>query len=227
MNPKPAQARSGSEQNRGTSPVHLFGIARAALVFDTSRDQQIRKAGNQPDVACCNSKERTGTIGNCQHVDLGGTESYRESKGYRPGTRAVTAETPWGLFGLTTCYDMRFPALYRSLAEAGATILTAPSAFTVPTGRAHWEVLLRARAIETGSFVIAAAQWGTHAATRGRVRETWGHSLVVGPWGEVLADAREGTGATLVEINPTEAAEARAKIPALANARDFVLAEPN
>lgn len=160
-------------------------------------------------------------------VELGGQESYRESKGYRPGTQAITAHTPWGLFGLTTCYDMRFPALYRSLAEAGATILTAPSAFTVPTGRAHWEVLLRARAIETGSFVIAAAQWGTHAATRGRVRETWGHSLVVAPWGEVIADAGEGTGATLVEIDPGQAAEARAKIPALANARDFVLAEPN
>ena len=154
-------------------------------------------------------------------VDLGETESYRESKGYRPGEKAVTAGTPWGTFGLTTCYDMRFPVLYRRLAEAGATILTAPSAFTVPTGKAHWETLLRARAIETGSFVIAAAQWGTHEATRGRVRETYGHSLVVGPWGEVLADAGDGVGVTVVEIDPTEAEAARAKIPALANARAF------
>ncbi len=154
-------------------------------------------------------------------VELGGGESYRESKGYRPGETAVVAETPWGRIGLTTCYDMRFPALYRALAEAGAVILTVPSAFTVPTGRAHWEVLLRARAIETGSFVIAAAQWGTHAATRGRVRETWGHSLAVDPWGEVIADAGDGSGLTLVEIDPSEAPTARAKIPALANARAF------
>jgi len=154
-------------------------------------------------------------------VDLGEGESYRESKGYRPGERAVLATTPWGLFGLTTCYDMRFPALYRGLAKAGAVILTVPSAFTAPTGRAHWEVLLRARAIETGSFVLAAAQWGTHEATRGRVRQTYGHSLAVNPWGEVIADAGEGTGVTLVEIDQAEAAAARGKIPALANARDF------
>lgn len=154
-------------------------------------------------------------------VELGGEESYRESKGYRPGNRAATADTPWGTIGLTTCYDMRFPALYRALASAGATILTAPSAFTVPTGRAHWEVLLRARAIETGSFVIAAAQWGTHSATRGRVRETWGHSLVIDPWGKVIADAGEGAGVTMAEIDPAKAVDARGKIPALANARDF------
>ncbi len=98
-------------------------------------------------------------------VELGDGESYRESKGYRPGEQAVTAGTPWGRLGLTTCYDMRFPALYRALAEAGAAILTVPSAFTVTTGPAHWEVLLRARAIETGSFVLAAAQWGNHAAS--------------------------------------------------------------
>ncbi len=154
-------------------------------------------------------------------VDLGGAESYRESKGYRPGNRAVTAATPWAMFGLTTCYDMRFPALYRSLAESGATILTAPSAFTVPTGKAHWEVLLRARAIETGSFVIAAAQWGTHQATRGRVRETYGHSLLIDPWGKVLANGGEGEGVTLAKIDPTEALAARSKIPALENARRF------
>lgn len=154
-------------------------------------------------------------------VELGGEESYRESKGYRPGARAVVAETPMGVIGLTTCYDMRFPALYRALAEAGAAIITVPSAFTVPTGRAHWHVLLRARAIETGCFVLAAAQSGTHSASRGRVRETFGHSLAVSPWGEVLADAGDGTGVTLVDLDLAEVAETRAKIPSLANARSF------
>ena len=154
-------------------------------------------------------------------VELGEGESYRESKGYRPGQRAVTAGTPLGHLGLTICYDMRFPALYRALALKGAEILTAPSAFTVPTGRAHWHVLLRARAIETGSYVLAAAQWGTHAATRGKVRETYGHSLAVGPWGDVIADAGEGTGVTFADLDLDAVAEARRKIPALTNARPF------
>jgi predicted amidohydrolase len=154
-------------------------------------------------------------------VELGGAESYRESKGYRPGTQAVTADTPWGKLGLTICYDMRFPALYHALAANGATIFTVPSAFTVPTGRAHWEVLLRARAIETGSFVLAAAQSGTHTASRGRVRATYGHSLAIGPWGEVLADAGEGVGVTHVTLGLDLVAEARAKIPSLANSKKF------
>jgi predicted amidohydrolase len=154
-------------------------------------------------------------------VELGGEESYRESKGYRPGERAVTADTPWGRMGLTICYDMRFPALYRALAEAGAAILTVPSAFTVPTGRAHWEVLLRARAIETGCFVLAAAQTGSHAASRGRARETWGHSIAIDPWGRVLADAGEVPGVTQMTLDLGAVAETRAKIPSLTNARDF------
>lgn len=154
-------------------------------------------------------------------VEIGAGESYRESKGYRPGEQAVVAETPWGRIGLTVCYDMRFPALYRALAEAGAAILTVPSAFTVPTGRAHWEVLLRARAIETGSFVLAAAQWGRHRASRGRERETYGHSLAVDPWGRVLANAGEGVGVTHVTLDLDRVAEVRAKIPSLANARRF------
>jgi predicted amidohydrolase len=152
---------------------------------------------------------------------LGGEETYRESSGYRPGERAVTAETPWGVLGLTICYDMRFPALYRRLAEAGATLLTAPSAFTVPTGRAHWEVLLRARAIETGAFMLAPAQCGRHPATDGRSRETYGHSIAIDPWGTVLADGGESAGVTLVDLDLAAAAGARAKIPALQNARDF------
>jgi predicted amidohydrolase len=154
-------------------------------------------------------------------VELGDGESYRESKGYRPGNRAVVADAPWGRLGLTVCYDMRFPVLYRALAEAGAAILTVPSAFTVPTGRAHWEPILRARAIETGCFVLAAAQWGRHSASRGRERETYGHSLAVDPWGRVLADAGEGVGVTQVTLDLERVAEARAKIPSLANARNF------
>ncbi len=154
-------------------------------------------------------------------VELGGSESYRESKGYRPGEHAAIADTPWGKLGLTICYDMRFPALYRSLAAAGAVILTVPSAFTVPTGRAHWQVLLRARAIETGCFVLAAAQWGSHAASRGRVRETYGHSIAIDPWGRVLADAGEGVGVTHVTLDLDAVAQTRAKIPSLANARPF------
>jgi len=154
-------------------------------------------------------------------VELGGEESYRESRGYRPGGQAVTADTPWGRLGLTICYDMRFPALYCALAKAGAMILTVPSAFTVPTGQAHWEVLLRARAIETGCFVLAAAQWGTHSASRGRVRQTYGHSIAIDPWGRVLAVAADGAGVTHVALDLDAVAEARAKIPSLANARKF------
>lgn len=154
-------------------------------------------------------------------VELGGAESYRESKGYRPGEAAVIKDTPLGKIGLTICYDMRFPGLYRALAQAGAEILTVPSAFTVPTGKAHWEVLLRARAIETGCFVLAAAQTGTHAATRGRVRETYGHSLAVAPWGEVIADGGADPGVTLVDLDIAEVAKARARVPSLSNGRDF------
>jgi deaminated glutathione amidase len=116
---------------------------------------------------------------------------------------------------------MRFPALYRCLGEAGAAILTVPSAFTVPTGRDHWEVLLRARAIETGCFVLAAAQWGSHRVSRGRARETYGHSIAIDPWGRVLSDAGESVGVTHVTLDLDAVSEARAKIPSLANAREF------
>ena len=163
-------------------------------------------------------------------VELGGEERYRESAGYRPGDRAVGAKIEVdgkeAHLGLTTCYDMRFPHLYRALATSGAEILTVPSAFTVQTGPAHWEVLLRARAIETGCFVLAAAQWGTHAATSGRARETWGHSLAVDPWGRVLADAGEGVGVTLVDLDLGQVREARRRIPSLSNDRPFAEPEP-
>jgi predicted amidohydrolase len=155
-------------------------------------------------------------------VDVSATETWRESAAFRPGERAVVAETPWGGLGMTICYDLRFAALYRALAQAGASILTVPSAFTVPTGRAHWEVLLRARAIETGCFVLAPAQCGTHPAQEGDARrQTWGHSLAVAPWGEVLADGGEAPGVTLVDLDLTAVAEARRRIPALRHDRAF------
>ena len=150
-------------------------------------------------------------------VDVGNGESYRESNGYKPGDYATLASTPWGALGMTICYDMRFPYLYRELAKAGADFLSAPSAFTVPTGRAHWHVLLRARAIETGCFVFAPAQVGEHAEGR----KTYGHSLIVDPWGEVLADGGEEVGVVTAEIDVAKVAEARGKVPSLFNDRDY------
>ncbi len=156
-------------------------------------------------------------------VELGEGESYRESRGFRPGERAVMAATPVAKLGITVCYDLRFPLLYRALAQAGAEVLTIPAAFTVPTGQAHWEVLLRARAIETGCFVLAPAQSGHHAAVEGRRRRTWGHSLAVDPWGHVLADGGEGPGVTLVDLDLERVAAARRSVPSLSGDRGFDL----
>jgi predicted amidohydrolase len=155
-------------------------------------------------------------------VDLGDGETYRESNSYRSGELAVVADLPWGRIGLTICYDLRFPALYRALAEAGASFLAIPSAFTRQTGEAHWHLLLRARAVENGSFVFAAAQGGRHE----NGRETFGHSLVVNPWGRVLAEAGTEPGVIVAEIDPAEVAAARAKIPSLNHGRRFELVEP-
>ena len=154
-------------------------------------------------------------------VQVSETETYRESAGFRPGDRAVLAHTPFGAVGMTVCYDVRFPHLYRRLAQAGAGILTVPSAFSPVTGAAHWEPLLRARAIECGAWVLAPAQTGTHVASRGRPRETHGHSLAVSPWGAVVADAGAAPGVTLVEIDPTAVAEARARVPSLTHDHDI------
>jgi deaminated glutathione amidase len=154
-------------------------------------------------------------------VDLAGGESYRESNAFRPGGRTVLAETPWGVLGMTVCYDLRFPHLYRALAQAGADFLAIPSAFTVPTGRAHWHVLLRARAIENGCFVFAPAQWGEHAEGR----RTYGHSLIVDPWGEVLADAGEGVGTVTARIDPAAIGKARRMVPSLQHDRPFTKPE--
>lgn len=150
-------------------------------------------------------------------VDLAGGERYRESERIVPGERAVAAPTPWGTLGMTICYDVRFPQLYRALAKAGATMFTVPAAFTAQTGRAHWHILNRARAIECGAFVIAAAQCGTHA----QGRKTYGHSLIVDPWGEILAEAGETEGVIVAEIDPAKCGEARQRIPALQHDRAF------
>ena len=155
-------------------------------------------------------------------VTLPGGESYRESSAYAPGERAVVAETPWGGLGLTICYDVRFPTLHGALARAGARILSVPAAFTRPTGIAHWHVLLRARAIETGCFVVAAAQTGVHVDGRA----TFGHSLVVSPWGEVLLDMGEPAGTAVLDLDLAAVDEARGRVPALTHARAFALPEP-
>jgi len=155
-------------------------------------------------------------------VDIGEGENYRESRSYRPGEIAVTTDLPWGRIGLTICYDLRFPALYRALAEAGSSFLAIPSAFTKPTGEAHWHVLNRARAIENGAFVLAAAQGGKHE----NGRETYGHSLVIDPWGHVLAEGGTEPGVVLARIDPAEVAAARGKIPSLQHGRRFEVLEP-
>jgi predicted amidohydrolase len=154
-------------------------------------------------------------------VTVSDSESYRESAGYRPGNAAVTAPTPFGTLGLTICYDVRFPALFIALAKAGASIITVPSAFSQITGAAHWETLLRARAIETGAWIIAAAQTGEHTATRGTPRRTYGHSLVVAPWGEIVADGGTTPGIIPFELDPEAVTQARLRIPSLTHTRAF------
>ena len=154
-------------------------------------------------------------------VDLSGGESYRESSGFRPGGESVLAETPWGVLGMTVCYDLRFPHLYRALAQAGADFLAIPSAFTVPTGKAHWHVLMRARAIENGCYVFAPAQWGEHAEGR----RTYGHSLIVDPWGEVLGDGGDGIGIISARIDVAAVARARRMVPSLKHDRPFTQPE--
>ncbi|MGY9055451.1 MAG: carbon-nitrogen hydrolase family protein [Alphaproteobacteria bacterium] len=154
-------------------------------------------------------------------VDLEGGESYRESATYRPGEQAVVTDLPWGKLGMSICYDMRFPYLYRDLAHAGADFLTVPSAFTRPTGRAHWHVLLRARAIETGCFVFAAAQCGEHFPKR----KTYGHSVIINPWGEVIAEAGDETGFIVADVDTAKIKEARQMVPSLFNDRPYAAPE--
>jgi predicted amidohydrolase len=155
-------------------------------------------------------------------VDLENGESYRESRTFRPGEQAVNADLPWGRLGVTICYDLRFPALYRALAEAGATMLAIPSAFTKQTGEAHWHVLMRARAIENGCFVFAAAQGGRHE----NGRDTFGHSLILDPWGRILAEGGTEPGVVMAEIDLNQVTKARSRIPSLQHGRRFELVEP-
>jgi predicted amidohydrolase len=155
-------------------------------------------------------------------VDLANGETYRESNNYAPGESAVVADLPWGRLGISICYDLRFPALFRALAEAGASYLAIPSAFTKQTGEAHWHVLMRARAIENGCFVFAAAQGGKHE----NGRETFGHSVIVDPWGRVLAEGGNEPGVVMAEIDPAQVAQARARIPSLQHGRRFDLIAP-
>ncbi|WP_394199078.1 carbon-nitrogen hydrolase family protein [Litoreibacter albidus] len=151
-------------------------------------------------------------------IFLDGKPATGESRRYGPGAKAVMAPTPWGDAGMAICYDLRFPQLFRDYAQAGASMLFIPSAFTIPTGRAHWEVLLRARAIENGAFVVASAQAGHHDDGR----KTYGHSMVVNPWGEVLADmGPETVGITTVDLDMDEVVAARRQIPSLQNGRDY------
>lgn len=155
-------------------------------------------------------------------VDLGNGESYRESRNFRAGELAVVTDLPWARFGLSVCYDLRFPSLYRALAEAGASVLTIPAAFTRQTGEAHWHVLMRARAIENGCFILAAAQGGAHE----NGRETFGHSVAIDPWGRVLAEGGTEPGVIMVEIDPAAVAAARARVPSLQHGRRFEIVEP-
>lgn len=154
-------------------------------------------------------------------VTLSETEQYRESDGYRAGGNAVIADTAFGKIGMTICYDIRFPHLYRGLAKSGASILLIPAAFAQPTGRAHWEVLLRARAIETGCFVIAAAQTGEHQTSQGRPRKTYGHSMIVSPWGEILADAGEDQGIIYADLDLSLVESTRARVPSILSNQSF------
>ncbi|WP_372603505.1 carbon-nitrogen hydrolase family protein [Actibacterium sp.] len=154
-------------------------------------------------------------------VDIGDGESFRESDGYRPGDQAVIAETPFGTLGLSICYDLRFPQLYRSLAQAGAQILTIPSAFHPVTGAAHWQPLLRARAIETGCYVLAPAQTGDHPIRQGRPRRSYGHSMAISPWGEVLADAGATEDIVFVDLDLLTVDKARGRVPSVNSDQKF------
>lgn len=170
-----------------------------------------------PDGAICARYDKIHMF----DVTVSETEAYKESAGYRPGNKAVLAQTDFAKIGMSVCYDLRFSYLFRRLAQAGAQILTVPAAFNDTTGAAHWHVLLRARAIETGCFVLAPAQTGYHAEAHGKGRRTFGHSLVVAPWGEVLADAGIEPGVTLVDLDLSMVEKARGRVPSLTHDREI------
>jgi len=158
-------------------------------------------------------------------VDLPGGEQYRESEAYAAGERAVVTKTPWGPMGLTICYDVRFPHLYRRLAQAGGVMFGVPAAFTEVTGQAHWHVLLRSRAIENGAFIFAPAQTGSHVSADGGSRKTYGHSLIVDPWGNIIDDGGIDVGVTLAQVDLTLVEKARSRISSLRHDRQFEIGE--
>jgi predicted amidohydrolase len=201
------------------------GLAEELGIWIICGSMKVKLAGQALPTNRCYVFSDTGDISafydkiHLYDADLPTGERHRESKVVMPGNKAVVTETPWGELGLSICYDLRFACLYRMLAQNGAKILSVPAAFTVPTGKAHWEVLLRARAIETGSFVVAAAQTGEHDG--GRL--TYGHSMIVSPWGEVLAQAGEDTEIIMAELDMSEVEKVRTAIPSLKHDREILL----
>lgn len=209
-NPHLASAAQMAREHR----IHLH-IGSLAVALDDGRFAN-RSVLFAPDGSVAASYDKIHLF----DADIAGLNAYRESATYRGGDVAVTADLGSFTLGLTICYDLRFAALFNALANGGADLMAVPAAFTVPTGEAHWHVLLRARAIETGSYVVAAAQGGQHA----NGRSTYGHSIVIDPWGRVAAELdHDEPGVLLAEIEPNRVAEARQRIPALANARSFAL----
>lgn len=223
-----ALRKAETEENHPALPV-LAEAAQSAGVWLLIGSLSIKLDGDHPGAGKLANRsyliDDKGAIVarydklNCFDVQLRDEEWYRESETIEAGTEAVLAPSPWGKIGLTICYDLRFPGLYRDLAQAGADILTIPSAFTRTTGKAHWHTLLRARAIETGCFVVAPAQWGEHAEGR----KTYGHSLIVDPWGKVVADGEEGENLVFGTLDLDLVAQSRQRIPSLDTDRSFVL----
>ena len=208
----PAIARIGDIAKRLGVSLHLGSLA-VALPDGRFANRSVLF---RPDGAIAATYDKIHLF----DATLPGLRNYRESETYAGGDAAVMSEAPGFPLGMTICYDLRFPALHRALAEAGAKVISVPAAFTVPTGEAHWEVLLRARAIETGSWVIAAAQAGTHE----NGRSTWGHSMIIDPWGRIVSElGGDGPGIAIADIELSAVDDARGKVPALANARRFSL----
>jgi predicted amidohydrolase len=204
---------------RETARAHRLWVHAGSLALEVSPDKAVNRSlliDPQGEIVARYDKIHMFD------VDLAGGESYRESRNYRPGEAAIAADLPWGRLGLTICYDLRFPALYRALAEAGASFLAIPSAFTQQTGEAHWQVLMRARAIENTCYVLAAAQGGTHE----NGRATFGHSIVVDPWGRIVAEGGTEPGVVMAEISLAEITTARSRIPSLQHGRRFEVVAP-
>ena len=223
-NPAKDKLKSALPQENNEAVKHFSSLARelgvwllaGSLAIKTDNDRILNRSflfSAKGDIAATYDKIHMFD------VELPTGEKHRESDLVQPGDKAVVVKTPWGGVGLTICYDLRFAYLYRALAQAGAAIITVPSAFTVPTGKAHWSTLLRARAIETGSFILAPGQTGEHQ----NGRRTWGHSMIIGPWGDVLAEAGTETGIIIADLDLQEVSKAREAIPALKHDRTYTV----